>query len=121
MPIAFPTLPSGEKLDSSQFSIELMDNTIRQDVEGGYTYTRPRTTRRNRKAWKCQYTFLPEADRAVLEAFWQTAAGNALIFTWESPQDGLIYNVRFKGPMTFRYVGRNTLQRWDCSFDLELV
>jgi hypothetical protein len=121
MPLAFPTLPSGELLDSSQFTIEMVDNTIRQEVEGGYTYTRPRTTRRNRKVWKCQYTFLPEADRAVLETFWQSAAGNSLIFTWVSPQNLVTYSVRFKGPMTFRYVGKGALQRWDCSFDLELV
>lgn len=115
----FPALPSGAIADSSKFGITLEDNTLRQEIEGGYVVTRARTTRKSRRVFSVGYTCIAEQDRAALEAFWQTVSGNAVIFLWTSPQDELVYSVRFKGKLKFSYVGAGLTQRWDCSFELE--
>jgi phage-related protein len=115
----FPTLPSGSLPDSSKFEIELEDNTVSEELEGGYTITRARTTRRGRRIYKVGFTFITEADRAALEQFWETTSGNALIFVWTNPQDNVQQNVRFKGTLSFKYVGRLSEQRWDCDFKVQ--
>lgn len=118
----FPALPSGSLPDSSKFSVTLVDNTKSQETEGGYEYTRPRTTRRLRKSFSVGYTFIDEADRLVIRDFYElTAKGGAVAFQWANPQDNQIYTVRFKGDVTFNYVGIGTNQRWDCSFELKQV
>jgi hypothetical protein len=116
---SFPTLPSGAKLDSKKFGIEHIDNTVRKEIEGGYTATRPRTTRKNRLSFKCGYTYIDNADKAAVAAFWQLVHGGSRIFTWTSPQDGVAYSVRFKGNLAWKYVGHGSEQRWDCDFELE--
>jgi hypothetical protein len=117
--LTFPTLPSGQTLDSKKFAVELVDNTLRKDMDGGYTITRPRTTRVSRRTFTCGYTSIPETDKAVLDAFFTSVLGNAQIFLWISPQDAQTYSVRFKGNLKFQYQGRGLSQIWDCSFILE--
>lgn len=120
MPVAaYPTFASGVKLDAAKFEIELEDNTLSQEIEGGYTVTRPRTTRRSRKKFKVGYTNLSEVDRQTLDTFWQLVSGGGAAFTWTSPQDAVTYTVRFKGTISFKYRGHGTTQRWDCDFTLE--
>lgn len=121
MALAYPTFASGIKLDSGKFSVEIEDNALRQEVEGGYAYTRPRTTRRARKTFKCAYSHMTNADKATLEAFYQSTAGGSRAVDWVSPQDSVTYTVRFKGPISFTYIGAGAYQRWDCSFDFEEV
>jgi hypothetical protein len=117
--LAYPTLPSEALPDSAKFSIELEDNTVSHEMEGAYTVTRPRSTRRKRKTFSITYTFISEADRAAIETHYQAVAGGAEIFEWISPEDDLMYLVRFKGPLTFTYRGRGDHKRWDCSFELQ--
>lgn len=114
----FPTLPSGALPDSSKFEFTLEDNTMAEELEGGYTATRARTTRRARRSYKVVYTFLPDADRVAIEDFWKSVTGG-IIFIWTNPQSGAAEDVRFKGKPTFRYVGRLTEQRWDCDFEVQ--
>jgi hypothetical protein len=115
----YPTLPSDADPDSSKYAVELEDNTVSYDMEGGYTVTRARTTRRKRKTWSIGYTYIDDADRAAIEAHWQAMSGNAVIFEWTNPEDSVLYLVRFKGPLEFTYKGRGATKRWDCSFKLQ--
>lgn len=115
----FPTLPSGQVPDSRKFNEELIDNTLRKEMDAGYTVSRPRTTRPIRKVWNVVYTMLPDADYQVIKSFNVTANGNAAIFMWVNPQDQQTYYVRFKGNVKGTYVGRGTAMYWDCTFTLE--
>lgn len=115
----FPTLPSGAVLDSSKFGVTLEGNTLRQEIEGGYAITRPRTTRKSRKVFAAGYTCITEEDRSVLVSFCDSVGVDAVIFLWTNPQDLIQYAVRFKGAIKFSYVGAGTTQRWDCAFELE--
>ena len=115
--INFPTL--SDDMDSSKFSYELEDNTVSDQLEGGYTVTRSRTTRRSRKTFKGGYTYISNADKLLLEAHWTAMSGMAKIFYWSNVQDGTVYSVRFHEKLSFKYVGRGAFQRWDCDFSLQ--
>lgn len=113
----FPTL--SDNMDSSKYSIELEDNTMSDALEGGYTVTRARTTRRLRLTFKGGYTNITDTDKGLLMAFLNTTSVGALIFNWTNTEDGITYMVRFKGVPAFKYVGRLNYRRWDCDFVLQ--
>lgn len=115
----FPTLPSGNKLDSKKFDYELEDPSMTTEMEGGYVVSRARHTRTPRKTWRCGFTYIDNADRAVVENFWNQVRGRSVVFVWMNPQDNVEYRVRFKEKMSFTYVGQGSNQRWDVSFSLE--
>lgn len=115
----FPTLPSGAALDSSKFEVSYLDTAMRQEIEGGYTFTRPRTTRALRRLFRCGYTDITDADRQAIETHMEGVRGGSLIFNWVSPQNLLVYQVRYKSLPTFTYTGIGALQKWNCSFELE--
>lgn len=121
MPVTlnFPTLPSGMVADSAKFSTDLADNAIRDETEGGYTITRARSTRMPRRSWKLGYTFSTNADKNTIEDFWKLTLGTSRIFNWTDPESLIVYQVRFKGTISSKYVGKGPLHRWDCDFELE--
>lgn len=118
---AFPTLPSGRVIDGKKYSYQLLDTTIRQETEGSYTITRPRSTRALRKLFSCAYTQISDADKGVIEAFVQSMLGGAMIFDWYNPQEKVIYQVRFKSLPKWEYAGFGSNAMWNCAFELEQV
>jgi hypothetical protein len=117
--LTFPTLPSGSKPDSHQFTQTAEDPAMRTDIEGGYVVSRPKHTRTPRKNWGIAYQQLTAADKTALDAHWDAAHGGSLIFDWTNPENSVVYQVRFKDPLTWRYVGIGPTKLWDCSFSLE--
>lgn len=119
---AFPTLTStfGWKPDSKDFT-ETVDNpAMSAEMEGGYEITRPRFTRQPRRTFKCVYRQLTDADKALIDAHWDTQKGGSLIFAWVHPKTGVTYDVRYKSEkLEWKYVGINGYSRWDCSFDVK--
>lgn len=116
---AFPTLSNGYKPDSHQFVESTDDPAMRKEMEGGYTVTRPRHTRGPRKSWQIAYQQLGNADKALLDGHYTTQRGGSLTFTWTNPQSLVSWTVRYKTPITWKYVGAGNNQVWDCSFELE--
>lgn len=116
---AFPTFTSGAIPDSKQFKESKEDPVLRSQIEGGYVATRPKHTRNPRKTWSITIRQLTNADKALLDAHWNSQHGGSLIFDWVNPQNSTTYQVRYKTPQDFSYVGSGNLQRWDCSFSLE--
>ena len=90
-PLAFPTLPSGKSFDSSKYSVTPSDPGMRQEVEGGYVITRARFTRKPPRTFDCALTNITQADKDVLEAFWDTTRGTSRAFSWTSLQLSLIH------------------------------
>lgn len=120
MPIAtFPTLPSGMLPDSSKYEMSHKDPAMRAEMEGGYTVTRARFTRKPLKLFKIGFTSITGADRTALNNFYDSVRGGSVIFAWTDPESQLPFNVRFKGDFAFHYTGRGTTRLWDCSFELE--
>lgn len=113
----FPTLTMGE--DSRFFSVEQEDPAIRTNMEGGYVSSRARHTRTPRKTFTSGLTNLTNADKATLEAFWDTVRGGSVIFNWTSPQNAVVYAVRFKEPLRWKYTGKGPNQTWELQFTLE--
>lgn len=116
---AFPTLSNDYKPDSAQFTEVKDDPALRKEMEGGYIVTRPRHTRAPRKTWQVAYQQLDNADKLLLDNHFDTQRGGSLIFTWVNPQSLVSFSVRYKSPITWRYVGAGDHQVWDCSFELE--
>jgi hypothetical protein len=117
---AFPTLAVG-KPDSRQYAESQENTALRTELEGGYTATRPKHTRTPRRYWKVAYQYMNNADKALLDAHWNTQRGGSLAFDWVNPQNGTTYTVRYKSTIEWVYKGAGPTQRWDCSFELEQV
>jgi hypothetical protein len=116
----FPhVLTTGEEQDSAKFSVEQEDPSMQTEMEGGYVVSRARHTRTPRRTWTSGFTYIKTAGKTELETFWTSVRGGSAIFQWRNPSDGLDYQVRFKGPLKFTYVGRGTNQRWDVSFTVQ--
>ena len=113
----FPVLST--KPDSASAKRSLEDPSMSVEMEGGYTYTRARFTRTPRKKWSIKYTFISDADKLLLESFWNTVMGGSESFFWTDDYNSTQYAVRFKGEISFIYKGRGGNHRWDVSFDLE--
>lgn len=101
----FPPVGLSQKEDSSQYDLELEDNTIRSKSEAGYVFTRKRSTRRPRRHFKTGFTSINEADKALLVSFYDSVGGGSSIFTWTDPTDDTEYSVRFVSNLKFDYVG----------------
>lgn len=115
----FPTLPSGEASDSSKFEVAKTDPSMRAEMEGSYVVSRARHTRKPLRIFKTGYTGINNADKAVLDNFYDTVRGGSVVFSWTDPTSLLVYSVRFKGALGFKYVGFGLNQMWDCAFELE--
>ena len=109
----FPPVGMIAKEDSKGFSIEQDDPAIKVKQDGGYSDPRPRYTRRPRRTYTTKFTDISEADRQLLEAFWDTKKGGSVSFTWTMPTSGAEITVRFEDKMKFVYKGFGGNHRWD--------
>jgi hypothetical protein len=119
MPGTFPTLTANP--DSSKFGYEKEDPAIKLEMEGGYMISRARHTRALRRTFTLVYTYISDADKVLLDAFWDTMKGGSDYFTWTNPENSTAYTVRFKTPMKIEYRGRYNLKKWDVSVTIEEV
>jgi len=101
----FPPAGMTSKEDSKYFEVSQEDPAIRTSTDGGYQLTRPRYTRRPRRVFKTGFTQISEADRALLETFWNTQLGGSKSFTWTIPTTLEEVTVRFEEEMDFKYKG----------------
>lgn len=112
----FPPAGMSEGQDSAYFSEQHMDNTVRAETEGGYTITRPRTTRPPKRIWTTGFTEIDQNDKKLLEDFYRAMRGGAMSFTWQHPVTGQVHVVRFGAEgLNFRYVGAGGNHRWTVS------
>lgn len=120
MSLVFPTLSRGE--DARFFGMSQEDPAMRTKVEGGYVFTRPRFTRRPRRSFTTGFTNISDADRALLENFWNDTKGGSSAFAWTHPFTNEVIQVRFKKGFDFSYVGIGHSHRWDVTgIELEEV
>ena len=109
--MSFPTALAAIQ-DSSQFSETLLDNTITQELEGGYAHTRPRTTRAPRKEFTTGFTDITDAQKSSLETFFRVK-GQHTSFVYTHPISADPYVVRFKSQLKFAYAGMGYTPRWN--------
>jgi hypothetical protein len=117
----FPPITMTEKEDSQYFSIEHRDNTVSSTTEDGYEISRPRGTRPPGRDFETGFTDITDADKTLLESFWQSVRSTANIFTWVNPTDGQVVSVRFQGTLRFSYVGIGGSHRWNVQIKLREV
>jgi hypothetical protein len=115
------TFPFNNEQDAKKFGISLEDPAIKNPMEGGYDYTRPRHTRTPRRSWTSGLTYLTQAQMDTFTAFWNTVHGSSDIFLWKYPITGALIEVRFDGSPDFKYVGAGLNFRWDVTFKVKEV
>lgn len=115
----FPILPSGAILDSTKYEVSKIDPSMSAQMDGGYSVTRARNTRKPRLVFRVGYTDLSNEDKLTLDYFYDAVRGGSLIFDWIDPPSGNTYSVRLKTAITFKYAGYGLTRHWDCSFELE--
>ena len=116
----FPTLSTGQ--DSKYFSVEIEDVALKSSVEAGYVVSRPKTTRKARRNFTSGFTEIIDADKVILETFYDLVKGGSVIFDWTDPSSGMngqtpvVYSVRFDGGLKFTYKGIGKTKLWDVTF-----
>lgn len=113
----FPTLTRG--VDSKFTTEETEDVSLKTKIEGGYVVSRAKHTRTPRKTFTTGYTALPPADKATLEAFYNTVKGGSVIFDWKDPVSLAFFQVRFTEALSFKYTGIGNSRMWDVQIKLE--
>lgn len=116
----FPPAGMIEGEDSQYFSIKHRSNTVSSGMEDGYEITRPRSTRRPGRIFSSGFTEITNADKALLESFWE-GVGTYQLFTWTDPTSGVERTVRFDGELDFSYEGIGGYHLWIVKFDLKEV
>lgn len=122
----FPIASLAGKEDSSKYGFEQEDVSIRSPMEGGYVLSRPRTTRPPRRSWTSGFTNISNADKLLLESFYNTK-GSYMSFTYLVPVPNVeggakeTVTVRFLGPLKWEYKGFGSNARWNVEFKLEEV
>ena len=109
----FPTATLAGLEDSKHFTEKQADPAMKQEVDGGYTITRPRYTRTPRKTWTTGFTDLTTTQKDSFVSFWNTYKGGSNSFTYLNPADAQTYTVRFMGQPNIKYTGMASLRRWD--------
>jgi hypothetical protein len=120
----FPIVSLATKEDSAKYGFEQEDNAVKPQMEGGYVLSRPRFTRRPRRTWKTGFTDITNADKLLLEAFYN-AKGTHMSFTYLVPVPDTeggskeTVTVRFKEPLKFTYAGIGATAHWNVEVSLE--
>lgn len=109
----FPPVGMIAKEDSKGMTIEQDDPAIKVKQEGGFKGARARYTRRPRRSYSLSFTDVSEADRLLLESFWNAKKGGSVSFTWVDPTTEVELIVRFEDVMKFKYAGFGGNHRWD--------
>lgn len=112
----FPTLSKG--FDATAFKMSYENPAVQEgETEGGYVITRARHTRRPRRYFTIRFLDITEADRLLLEDFWDDHRGGSVGFNWTNPITAAVFNVRFDSgaSLEFSRTGYGTNHRYDTS------
>jgi hypothetical protein len=113
----FPTMTKAQ--DSKFYEIAQEDVTMKTAMDGGYVVSRAKHTRKPRRSFKTGFSGILNPDRVRLMDFYDLVHGGSVIFDWTDPIEHVVYQVRFDGPMSFKYVGIGSSQLWDVQFQLQ--
>lgn len=117
----FPTAVFSAKQDAKKFGVRTMDNSASFETDGGYTMTRPRTTRKPLREWRTGFTGMSQAQYEAFQTFWDARLGGSKSFNWIVPTSGEIALVRFSGEPEIEYIGEGGTFLYDVSVTLREV
>lgn len=117
--IEFPVL--SKNMATEPFRPSREDPAHRGKTEGGYTYTRPKHTRRPRRFFTIGFRFITQDDMNLLDEFWDTVRGGSLEFLLEHPITKQKMVCRFAEGETMAptYVGVGGVHLWDIDLKVE--
>jgi hypothetical protein len=118
----FPPFAQGftEKEDARYYGIQLAENLIASNTEGGYELTRPRSTRKPRKTFTTGFSSLSTADYELFLEYYEEYQQFTNFF-WVDPSTLMPYTVRFVKPPTIVYVGSGPLRLYNVEVTIKEV
>jgi len=93
-------------------------STLISQFENGVEQRRP-TRSSSVSGWKLKGSNRPQSEHDIVTAFYEAQKGAFGAFTWLNPEDGVIYNVRFKDDTLM--TSYKMFGLWDIEFNLILV
>lgn len=113
IPAIFPPQESSgwsEKEDQSLYGVQLKTNDVEIETEDGYSWIRPRSTRKPPKIYKTGFTLVNQDHYNILMEMWEQY-GRHRVFSWTNPVTEKTLNVKFSKPPEFNYsgLGKNRL------------
>jgi hypothetical protein len=113
-----PAISIGES--PSKYDVIPEANEVKADAEGGYEFKRKRFTRAARNMITTGFIGIKNADKMVLEAFYNTH-GTTVAFTYIDDVSNVTRQVRFEDPPKWDYIGIGTTRLWSPSFKMKEV
>lgn len=117
--MSFPVLSKPQ--DSKFHTVSHEDPAMRSKIEGGYVVSRARYTRTPRRTFTTGFTDISNADKGILQLFWDVKKGGSVSMTWVDPVNSESVTVRFVEPLSFIYTGLGGTHLWTVQFKLEEV
>lgn len=96
------------------------DPTIRGEMEGGYTVTRPRFTKKPRRTFMTGWSILTQTQVDALNTFWDTNGGWNIV-DWTDPVTSTVKSVRFTKPFEIEYIGIGPTKLYRVSVEMKEV
>jgi hypothetical protein len=117
----YSTMPFWDLLDSSKFQQEKENPAMASKMDGGYVVTRPKHTRRPRRTFTAGYTDMPDAQRATVDAFFDSMHGGSNLFYFVHPVSRESILVRYTTDTTlpWTYTGAGLYPLWSVTFKLQ--
>ena len=105
--MSIPSFPITQS-PTPPYTLELEDNVLRSNTDGGYVITRSRYTRARTTTMTFNWQYLKDADYLTVMDFYQNTVGNGSLpfyFTLKTDTINKVYTVMFKAPPKTVYVG----------------
>lgn len=113
-----PTLSQGES--PSLFDRTQEENVTKAEMDGGYLFKRRRYTRRPRYMFKTGFIGINNADKEILEQFWDDHQMDTT-FNYYDYIHGETRTVSFAKPVSFMYEGVGQTKLWNVKIEMEEI
>lgn len=118
--LQFPVL--GTKYAAANFSRKNLDQTILNETDGGYEYTRPKNTNFKRRDWSLGFSLMPDSELQVLRGFVEEVGNCGGCFSWVDPTTQEMYLCRFTTVPNEVYVGFGSQSfMWNVDFKIRSI
>lgn len=107
--------------DSSLFKENIEDQSKTVSSDNGYSYSRPRYTRRARRKFTTGFTEIDNDQKQELSDFYYDRMGGSEPFIYVHPVTRENINCKFDGALDFDYIGHGETYRWSIELRLKEI
>jgi len=104
--------------DQSLYGVKLQSNAVEIETEDGYSWGRPRSTRKPPKVYTTGFTMLDQDHYSIFEQMWDEF-GMYKTFTWFNPVLEKNMEVKFAKEPDVTYQGLGKSKRYNIKVELK--